>query len=240
VTTRGELLVFPDPRAASRAAAESFVELAAAAAAASRTFSVALTGGSSPGELFRQLASDDLRPRVPWHAVHLFWGDERCVPPAHPRSNYGMANRLLLSRVPIPPENVHRMRGEIPAIEGAELYRRELERFFGAPFPRFDLVHLGMGPDGHVCSLFPFSPVLLERRASTGVSLLRSEGEWRVTLTYPAVNAAKRVEFLVFGAGKRKRVRQVLSGALDPLRIPAQGVRPSEGEMVWWVDEAAA
>ena len=230
-----ELRVFADLRAASEAAAESFVSRASAAAGKGRSFSVALTGGSGPVELFRLLASPTYASRVPWGSVHLFWGDERCVPPRHPRSNYGMAHRLLVGRVPIPAGNVHRIRGELPPVEAARGYAAELERFFGGA-PRFDLVHLGMGPDGHVCSLFPFHPLLFEREATTGVALKLPEGEWRVSLTYPVLNAARRVEFLVFGAEKRGRVKQVLEGARDPVRIPAQGVRPAGGEVVWFTD----
>jgi len=134
---------------------------------------------------------------------------------------------------------VHRIRGELPPEEGAAQYAEELHGFFGGA-PRFDLVHLGMGNDGHVCSLFPFDPLLRERERSTGVALKLPEGEWRVSLTYPVLNAARAVEFLVFGAGKAGRVRQVISGARDPLRIPAQGVGPAAGELIWWLDAGAA
>jgi 6-phosphogluconolactonase len=237
--TTPEVRVFADEAGASRAAADSFRSLAAEAASAGRRFSVALTGGSSPHGLFSLLASDEHRGGIDWSAVHLFWGDERCVPPAHPRSNFGAANRLLLSRIPIPAANVHRIRGELPPADGARLYAEELERFLGAE-PRFDLVHLGMGDDGHVCSLFPYDPLLRESRRTTGTALHRAEAEWRVSLTFPVLDAARRVEFLVFGAGKAERVRQVLAGARDPLRIPAQRVRPTDGELVWWLDEAAA
>jgi 6-phosphogluconolactonase len=229
------LRAFPDARAASRAAAESLLALALSSEEEGRTLSVALTGGSGPVELFRLLASPEMAARVPWRAVHLFWGDERCVPPGHPRSNYRLAHRLLLSRVPLPPANVHRIRGELPPAAAAERYRAELRDHFGGP-PRFDLVHLGMGPDGHVCSLFPFDPLLFERHSTVGVALKLPEGEWRVSLTYPVLNAARRIEFLVFGEAKRERVRQVLRGARDPVRIPAQAVRPRGGEVVWWVD----
>jgi 6-phosphogluconolactonase len=239
VTPAPVVRVFDEAAAASRAAADSFLALASAAAASGDRLAVALTGGSSPARLFSLLADDPYRERIDWRAVHLFWGDERCVPPAHPRSNFGLAHRLLLSRVPIPEENVHRIRGELRAAEGAARYAEELERFFGGQ-PRFDLVHLGMGDDGHVCSLFPFDPLLREAERSTGTALKRAEGEWRVSLTYPVLNAARRVELLVFGAGKAARVRQVLRGARDPLRVPAQGVHPESGEVVWWLDGAAA
>jgi 6-phosphogluconolactonase len=172
--------------------------------------------------------------------VHLFWGDERCVAPGHPRSNFGMASAEFVSRVPIPPENVHRMRGELSPEEGAEAYRRELEAFFGPGVPRFDLVHLGVGPDAHVCSLFPFGELLRERERTVEVAVHRLLGEPRITLTLPVVNAAARVEALVLGAEKAPVVRKVLRGPLDPFRLPAQFVRPVDGEMVWVLDEGAA
>ena len=239
MTPPPEVRVFDDAAAASRAAADSFLTLASTAASKGRGFAAALTGGSSPARLFSLLSTPGYRERIDWRVVHLFWGDERCVPPDHPRSNYGLAQRLLLSRVPIPEANVHRIRGELRADEGAARYAEELERFFTGK-PRFDLVHLGMGGDGHVCSLFPFDPLLREVERSTGTALKQPEGEWRISLTYPVLNAARRVELLVFGAGKAARVRQVLRGARDPLRIPAQGVRPEDGEVVWWMDAAAA
>ena len=228
-----------DAAAASRGAAESFAELANDAADRGRPLTVSLTGGSSPRQLFTLLASDEYRRRIDWSRLHLFWGDERCVPPAHPRSNFGMAHRLLLSRVPIPEQNVHRIRGELPPLEASRRYEEELERFFSGP-PRFDLVHLGMGDDGHVCSLFPFDPLLLESERRVGIALSRADAEWRVSLTFPVLNAARRVEFLVFGASKAERVRQVLLGARDPLRVPAQGVSPAPGQVTWWLDTAAA
>lgn len=224
--------------AASRAAADSFQALASAASLEGRTLSVSLTGGSAPRELFSLLASDEYRSRIAWSAVHLFWGDERCVPPRHPRSNFGMAHRLFLSRVPVPEGNLHRIRGELRPAEAAARYRDELERFFAGP-PRFDLVHLGMGGDGHVCSLFPFDPLLLEGERPVGIARSRADAEWRVSVTYPVLNAARRVEFLVFGGSKAERVRQVLLGARDPLRVPAQAVKPADGETIWWLDAAA-
>ena len=237
---RARVLVYPDAHAASRALAESFAERAAEAVRARGRFSVALTGGSGPVEAYRMLAEEPLRSRVPWEGVHLFWGDERCVPPGHARSNFGMADAAFVSRVPIPPENVHRMHGELPPERGAAEYAEELAAFFGAGGPRFDLVHLGVGPDGHVASLFPFSGPLRERGRTVATALHRPLGEPRLTLTLPVLNAARRVELPVHGADKADIVSMVLRGPPDPFRIPAQFVRPAEGEMVWMVDAAAA
>ena len=224
---------------AARASAERFAELAAGAVSEHGRFSVALSGGTTPRKAYSLLAEEPFRSRVPWEGVHLFWGDERCVPPGHVRSNFGMANAAFVSRVPIPPENVHRMRGELPPREGAREYEAELERFFGAGTPRFDLVHLGVGPDGHTCSLFPFDPLLLERGHSVVTALYRPLGEPRITITMPVVNAAAHVEMLAPGADKAQVVWKVLEGPRDPMRLPAQAVRP-DGEMVWLLDEAAA
>lgn len=232
--------IHPDAHAAARAGAESFVAAARAAVEARRRFSVALSGGTAPREMYALLASEDVAARIPWEGVHLFWGDERCVPPAHPRSNFAMAYEAFIARVPIPAANVHRIRGELPAEEGAARYREELEAFFGPGIPRFDVIHLGLGPDAHTCSLFPFDSLLLERKLTVAPALLREMGEPRVTFTFPLVNAAARVEMFVVGGGKAEVVRKVLRGPLDPFRLPAQLVRPKDGEMVWILDRAAA
>ncbi|HEX8243645.1 MAG TPA: 6-phosphogluconolactonase, partial [Longimicrobium sp.] len=167
-------------------------------------------------------------------------GDDRCVPPGHPRSNFAMAWDAFIRRVPIPPANVHRIRGELPAEEGARLYREELAAVFAPGVPRFDVVHLGLGPDAHTCSLFPFDALLRERDVAVAPALYRPLGEPRVTFTFPVVNAARRVEMFVVGAGKAEVAWQVLRGPLDPFRLPAQNVRPTDGELVWIMDEAAA
>ncbi|HET6763868.1 MAG TPA: 6-phosphogluconolactonase, partial [Longimicrobiaceae bacterium] len=220
--------------------AESFAARAEAAVRERGRFTVALTGGSGPTEAYALLAREPYLSRIPWDGVHLFWGDERCVPPAHPRSNFGAAHALFVGRVPIPAANVHRMRGELPPGEGACAYAGELGRVFEPGMPRFDLVHLGLGPDGHVCSLFPFTAPLLERGATVANNLLVAESEWRITLTFPVLNHARRVEFISPGAGKAAVVRRVLRGPLDPMQIPAQLVRPVDGELAWVIDAAAA
>lgn len=233
---QAQVRVYSDRDAACAAAAERFRELAREAAAAGRRFAVALTGGSAPGPLHARLGAEPLRSTIPWEAVHLFWGDERCVPPAHARSNFGAAWRAGLAGVPLPPENVHRIRGELPPREAAARYADELRACFGDEVPAFDLVYLGVGEDAHVASLFPFSPLLLERERAVATALRLPESEWRVTLTLPALNAARRVEFLAFGEAKRAVVHRVLLGALDPLRLPAQAVRPASGELLWRLD----
>jgi 6-phosphogluconolactonase len=231
--------VYADGQAASRASAESFVRQAVEAVQARGRFSVALSGGSAPEQSYRMLGDEPFRSMIPWDGVHLFWGDDRCVTPGHPRSNFRMANTAFITRVPIPPGNVHRMPGELPPREGAAMYVAEVEAFFGPGVPRFDLVHLGIGPDGHTASLFPFDDLLRERERTVGCSLHRPLGEWRLTLTVPVLNAARRVELLALGSGKASIVGAALEGPIDPYRIPAQLVRPA-GEMVWMLDHSAA
>jgi len=237
---RARLEIHADAHAAARAGAESFALRAREAVEARGRFTVALSGGTAPREMYALLGTDELSRRIPWEGVHLFWGDDRCVPPHHPRSNYGMAWEAFIRRVPIPAANVHRIEGELPAAEGAARYTAGLERAFGAGIPRFDVVHLGVGPDAHTCSLFPFSPLLREREHTVVAALYLPLGEPRVTFTFPVVNAAARVEVFVVGRDKAGVAWQVLRGPLDPFRLPAQNVRPHDGEQVWIMDEAAA
>lgn len=232
--------IHPGAHAAARAVAASFAARAAAAVQAHGRFSAALTGGSGPVEAYRLLGEEPFRSRIPWEVVHLFWGDERCVPPGHERSNFRMANAAFIARVPVPPENVHRMRGELPPAGGAARAAEELAAFFGGGVPRLDLVHLGVGPDGHVASLFPFSEPLHERGRTVTTNLHRPLGEPRITLTLPVLNAAARVEMIVIGRSKAPVARAVLRGPVDPFRLPAQFVRPADGELVWIMDSDAA
>lgn len=229
----GEVVRFPDAADLARAAADGFAELAAAAVAERGRFAVALTGGGSPRDFYLHLSLPPWRDRIPWHGVHLFWGDERCVPPRHPRSNYSMARDLFVSRVPIPPGNVHRIKGELrPEVAAAE-YAVEIDAFFDGDEPRLDLVHLGLGDDGHVASLFPFDlPRLTERERPVTTSLFGPLGEHRITLSYLVINAARRVEFLLPDRDKAGIAARAMAGPLDPFRVPAQGVRPT-GELVW-------
>lgn len=232
--------IAPDPHAAARMIAENFADRAADAVEARGRFSVALTGGSGPVEAYHLLAEEPFRSRIPWEGVHLFWGDERCVPPGHERSNFRMANETFVSRVPVPPGNVHRMRGELQPEEGAARYAEEMEAYFGGGVPRLDLVHLGVGPDAHVASLFPFSEPLRERERMVVTNLHRPLGEPRITLTLPVLNAAARIEMIVIGRSKAEVVRTVLRGPIDPFRFPAQFLRPVDGEIAWMMDADAA
>jgi len=205
-------------------------------------FAVALSGGSTPYAMFELIASPEFSDLVAWSDVHAFWGDERCVPPDDERSNYGAAHEALLRKVTIPDGNVHRMAGELDPHLAASAYREELERFFGDAMPRFDLVYLGVGPDGHTASIFPHTGVVDVTDLSCVANHVPSAipVPWRLTLTFPAFNAARAVIFLVAGEAKAGIVADVLEGAVEPIRLPAQGVRPERGELVWMLDRAAA
>lgn len=237
---RGVVRVYGGAAEVARAAAERFAERAREAVAERGAFRVALSGGSTPRAAYAALAEEPFLSSVPWDRVHLYWGDERCVPPGHPRSNFHMAHGALISRVPLPPGNVHRMRGELPPERGAAEYERVLAETWGEGVPRFDLVHLGLGDDAHTASLFPFAAALQERRRRVARALHLPDGEPRVTLTVLVLRAAAQVDFLVVGAAKRAVARRVICGALDPFRLPAQLVRPVRGDLTWLLDEAAA
>jgi 6-phosphogluconolactonase len=233
--------VFDDPERVAREAAGLFVRLSIEAVSARGGFSVALSGGSTPRRIYELLAGEDYRTQVSWPNVHVFFGDERTVPPDHADSNYRMANEALLSRVPVPAKNVHRMNGVGDAAAGASEYESEMRAFFGdRTWPRLDLVMLGMGDDGHTASLFPGSAALEEQRAWVVANWVEKFQTWRITLTAPAINAARRVLFLVTGAGKADRLREVLKGERDPARLPSQLIQPRDGALEWFVDRAAA
>jgi 6-phosphogluconolactonase len=231
---------YPDATSLARAAVEHFVTLAAEAIAARGRFAVALSGGSTPRATYSLLASDEFAARVDWPRVHVFWGDERCVPPGHPGSNFRLADEALLSHIPIPSDNIHRVRGELKPEVAAQAYVAELHVFFGAPWPRFDLVLLGVGNDGHAASLFPGSPALREtaRPVVAVTAHYQDRPTQRVTLIPPAINAARQVLFLATGAAKAEIVQAVLEGPDG--RYPAQLIRPTAGGLTWLVDAAAA
>ena len=236
--------VAPDAAALMRVAAEDLAARAAAAVRARGRFGVALSGGSTPRALYALLAdaAAPFRARVPWEAVQVFFGDERHVPPDHADSNYRMAREALLAHVPIPPESVHRVRGELADAEEAALeYEAELAEAFAlrdGERPRLDLALMGMGPDGHPASLFPGSPALDEARRLAVEPFVPKLGAQRVTLKLPVFAAARAVVFLVAGADKAGRVAEVLSGRAPAL--PAARVRPDDGDLLWLLDAAAA
>jgi 6-phosphogluconolactonase len=237
-----ELIVCPDAQALAEAAAEQLIALADTAITQRGRFSVALSGGSTPERLYQLLATPDYAGRIYWPGVHAFWGDERCVPPDHVDSCYRMAREALLDHVPIPPENIHRMQGELPPDEAATKYERLLHYYFGEeiPLPPFDLILLGMGDDGHTASLFPGTSAISEMKRWVIENYVPAKGMWRITLTRPVINAAANVTFLVSGSGKAARLRQVLGGSFDEDGLPAQSIQPTIGTLTWLVDQDAA
>ncbi len=244
-----ETRILQDRGAVATEAAREFVAAATAAALRDGWFAVALSGGSTPRDLYGTLASEACAGRVDWRSAHVFWGDERCVPPDDPASNFGMARSTLLRAVPIPERNVHRIEGERRPAGAASDYERLLRSFFrgedgGAPNglaskTRFDLVLLGMGADGHTASLFPGTTALRERERWVVAHEVAADPAWRVTLTPVVLNAAARLLFLVSGRDKAGLLREVLEGPRCPERLPAQAIVPTEGDAVWLVDGEA-
>lgn len=239
-----EVRVFPSAGRVQRAAAEIFADAAVEAGRARGRFTVALAGGSTPRGAYELLAREPLRGRVPWADVHVFWGDERHVPPDHPDSNYRMAREALLAHVPLTEGNVHRIPAENPDTSAtAATYEQTLRRLFttsAGRAPRFDLILLGMGPDGHTASLFPGGRAVEERERLVVAEHVEGVGGWRITLTLPVLNAAARVVFLVTGAEKAAALATVLGPEGARSGLPAALVRPSEGRLSWLVDAPAA
>ncbi len=241
--------VLADRAAVQRAAAEEFAAGTEAAVRARGLAFVALSGGSTPRALHALLVdpAEPFRARVPWARLHLFWGDERPVPPDHPDSNYGMARDTLLRHVPVPPAQVHRIAGEDPdPTRAAERYTREIREVFDAHgrleagWPRFDLVLLGMGADGHTASLFPGTDAIHETARLVVAAWVAAVGTHRITLTAPVLNGADRVVFLVTGSDKAEALAAVLEGPRRPDVYPSQAIAPRAGALVWLVDHAAA
>ncbi|HEX3557275.1 MAG TPA: 6-phosphogluconolactonase [Thermoanaerobaculia bacterium] len=233
--------VFAAAAELTSAAAEEVARRAEEAVRERGLFAWALSGGSTPRDLYRALASPPYRDRLPWSSVHVFWGDERHVPPDHPDSNFRMAREAMLDAVPLPAENVHRIRAEEPdAAVAAAAYEAELRAFFHlAPgeWPRFDLVLLGLGKDAHTASLFPGSPAVHESERLVVAPWVEAQSTFRITLTPPVLNHARLTAFLVSGDDKAEPLRAVLEGPRDPERYPAQIVA---GNRLWLVDRAAA
>jgi 6-phosphogluconolactonase len=242
---RREVVVLEDKEALSREAANRFVFLVNRKTQAGGVFNVALAGGSTPEMLYGLLTMLPFREEIDWTQVHLFFGDERAVPPDHADSNYRMANATLFETLALDPGNIHRMPADMPDLEAAaDAYEAALRAHFGLPAvdgaPRFDLILLGMGPDGHTASLFPHKPSLRER---TRLVVATEPGLKpfvpRLTLTFPVLDQAANVLFMVAGADKADTLHRVLHGAADPDALPSQSVAPTDGTLVWLVDQAA-
>jgi len=232
-----EIKIVADLPTLYRAGADEFIRCAREAVAAHGRFAIALSGGSTPKGVYSLLAeANDL----PWDKIHFFFGDERDVPPTDPESNYRMANESLLSRVPVPPGNVHRIAAEMGARLAVLQYQSELYAFFNlasSQWPRFDLIMLGMGPDGHTASLFPGSAALNETEFWVTDNWVEKFKTYRITLTFPVINHAAEVMFLVAGQDKSQVLKEVLQGKAEA--YPCQRVKPLNGRLLWLVDKAA-
>jgi 6-phosphogluconolactonase len=234
-------LVWPTPAEVAAAAANLFTSAAAAAAEARGVARIAISGGTTPEAMFALLAdpSQPFFARLPWDKLHLFWVDERCVPPTDPDSNYRMTNEAMLSKVPLPAAQVHRMEGELDPQIAASNYDALIRNELG-PEPVFDLVLLGMGDDGHTASLFPHTEALHEVDRLVVANHVPQKDTWRVTLTSPVINRALGVAFLIEGAAKADVLHDVLLGPYDPETHPSQLIRPDSGALTFLLDMAAA
>ncbi|MDB4987029.1 MAG: 6-phosphogluconolactonase [Myxococcaceae bacterium] len=237
--SKPDVRILPDLAAVADAACEHVCNRAWAAVQERGRFTLALSGGSTPRALYQRLAT---HPELPWDHMELCFGDERAVPPDDPSSNARMVAEMLTHHSFVPAGRVHRMRGELPAAQAASDYEQTLRSVFGtsAGFPRFDLVLLGLGPDGHTASLFPHSTGQLEHKAWVVANMGTNPAVERITLTYPVLNAAVELLFLVVGADKAWALSQVLESQAPVAAIPARGIQPTDGAVTLLVDRAAA
>jgi 6-phosphogluconolactonase len=232
--------IFNDLEGISRAAAGIFLDAAEEAIDLHGQFSVALAGGNTPRRLYGILASSPYHHQIRWQAVHVFWGDERCVPADDPRSNFRMARETLLDFVPIPVQNIHPIQGDQPPKEAAINYESELRDYFFGQNSSFDLVLLGLGENAHTASLFPHTSVLTETKRWVSEVYIEELQMSRVTLTAPLINTADQVVFLVSGADKAVALQKVLEGAYQPQEYPAQLIHPNGAHPLCLVDNAAS
>jgi 6-phosphogluconolactonase len=245
-----EILVYADVAELAREAARRFAELTNHFASSAGRFTVALSGGSTPKAMFQILAEKPYADGLPWHSIYFFWGDERCVPPDHPDSNYRMANETLLSKVPAPRENIFRIPAEDEDHQrAAASYSETIWQFFNpvatAPgtepeWPQFDLVFLGMGADGHTASLFPGTDALSANDRIAVANYVEKLQSWRITLTADTINKARNVIFLVAGEDKAPALKEVIEGRRNPEKYPSQLISPYNGALLWMLDETAA
>jgi 6-phosphogluconolactonase len=239
--TNREIIICRDIGELSRKAAEQFVALARQAIAAHGRFSVALSGGSTPKALYSTLATAEFNLQLAWRQIHLFWGDERCVAPDHAESNFRMVKESLLSKILIPAENVHRMIGELEPAAAAAAYETELRQFFSLSakqLPRFDLILLGLGEDGHTASLFPQSSALNETERLVATTYVEKLDAHRLTLTFAVINNAAQITCLIAGQSKAAIVKKILT--TEKCDYPAARIRPENGQLIWLVTQDAA
>lgn len=237
-----QIIVLENSEALFVRAAEEIVHISGESICTHGQFSLALTGGNTPADVYSLIATR-FHLSVDWNAVHLFWGDERCVPPDDPASNYGMAHRTMLSKLNLDPGQIHRMRGEDPPEQGASKYETELKDFFSldeGEFPAFDLILLGLGDNVHIASLFPGHPAIHEQQRLAVAVEVDAPQRHRITLTPPVLNNAVRVMFIVAGQNKAQAVKAALEGPRNYDQYPAQIIEPTHGEVMWLLDRPAA
>jgi 6-phosphogluconolactonase len=242
---KSDVRIVEDAEALCRAAAEAIVGQVDETLQKRESFTIALSGGSTPRLLYALLATDaSLRDEVDWGKIHFLWGDERYVPPDHPESNYRMANEAMLSKIPVPAANIHRVRAEdSDAGKVAEAYEQEVRLLFklgAGELPCLDCVLLGMGPDGHTASLFPETTALNEKERLVVANWIEKFRTYRITMTAPVFNNAHSIMFLVGGGEKAETLREVLQGDRQPERFPSQLIQPTHGKLLWLIDKAAA
>ncbi|MGZ4787860.1 MAG: 6-phosphogluconolactonase [Terriglobales bacterium] len=238
------VVVSPDTESAYTLAARKIVELANEAVASRGKFTIALSGGSTPKKLYELLASPEWAGKMPWAKTEFFWGDERYVPATDPASNFHMTRQAMLERVKVPEANVHRVHTEeADASRAAELYENEIRHVVPAEqggLPRFDLVLLGLGTNGHTASLFPYQPALHEKARLVLAENIDEVKMTRLTMSAPLINAARQILFLALGEDKAPVIRDVITGVFDPERLPAQLIRATQGGQVKWIIDPAA
>ncbi len=238
-----EIIRLADSEAVAREAAARWVKIAQESVAERGAFRIALAGGNTPRMLYQLMASEPWRDQVPWNKTFVFWGDERRVPPSDPQSDYRMARETLLDHVPIPPDHVFRMDGEELSSSAARSYENVLMRHFGlraGEWPRFDLMLLGLGVDGHIASIFPGTRAASDRSSMVLAYFVSKLNAERITLTLPVINNARHILFMVCGEEKAEVLRNTLYGPFKPSTYPAQLVTPVDGTLTWLVDQAAA
>jgi 6-phosphogluconolactonase len=225
----------------SATAAEEIIQIAKNAIEKRGVFRIALSGGSTPKTLYTELSSDDFKKQMPWKSTHFFWSDERTVPPDHPDSNYRMAQEAMFKHVDVSESQIHRIHAEVEdPNRAAEEYEKEIRQHFNvvSDVPQFDLILLGMGPDGHTASLFPGTEALNEQTRLVVSNWVSKFNTYRITFTVPLINHAASVIFMVCGDDKAATLKAVLEGPYDPEVYPSQFIKP-EGDLIWFVDQAA-
>ena len=233
-----EIKVFPDAEKLARGVAEFFIGTGNEAISNRGLFTVALAGGSTPIVSFETLSEEPFISRIDWAKVHVFWGDERCVPPTDKECNFLMASQFLLDNTPIPGINIYRMEGELDPEQAAKRYKKKLEEFFGTE-PQFDLILLGMGDDGHTASLFPGTAAVFDDKNWVVANYVQKKDAWRLTLTPKIINQSRNIAFVVSGESKSKVLKNVLEGKYQPETLPSQIIQPVDGNLFWYIDEPA-